>query len=83
MKKLSQKEKEGVVTKGFLEGRLNIFKTELKTELKKELLEELDERFVRHTNSLMEFAHHENQLVIEALISRIERVERHVGLASF
>ena len=79
MKKLSQKEQQELVTKGFLEQRLESFKTELKTELKVEL----EESFVRHTNSLMEFAHHENQLVIEALISRIERVERYVGLSSF
>ena len=111
-KKLSQKERGEVVTKGFLEDYLD--KTlesknyvtkdylESKNFVTKEYLDQqnfvtkdwaLDmfetfekrivEEFRNHTGALMEFHTHQNQLIVDALISRIERIERHVGLPSF
>jgi hypothetical protein len=49
----------------------------------KRITEELKQDFRNHTGALMEFHAHQNKLIIDALLSRIERVERHVGLPSF
>lgn len=82
MRKLSQKQREELVTKGFLQDQdfvtkewsMQMFET-----FEKRMMEELK----NHTASLMEFARHENKLIVEALISRIERIEQHVGLPTF
>ncbi len=94
MKKLSQKERNQTVTKGFLEDQNFVTKDYLKEyidskdfvtkEWSLEMFESFEKRMMEelknHTNSLMDFARHENKLIVEALLYRIERIERHVNL---
>ena len=93
-KKLSQKERNEPVTKGFLADYLD-----KKEYITRPVLEEILEsknyvtkdwaqgmfetilsEFRTQTGALIESFRHENRLVIESLESRIERVERYVGL---
>lgn len=93
-RKLSQKERNEPVNKGFLVD--NHYLTEERLEeildsknyATKDYVYDMFEtfeksivnEFSRQTGSLIEAFRHENRLVIESLESRIERVERHVGL---
>jgi hypothetical protein len=40
----------------------------------------ISEDFTRQTNALVEIIRHENRLIVEALVHRIERVENYIGL---
>jgi len=94
-KKLSQKERNEVVTKGFLidnnfvtESRLeeildskNYVTKDWAQEMFETFQKIIREDFAQQTGALIEAFRHENRLVVEALESRIERVERYVGLS--
>lgn len=100
-KKLSQKERGEVVTKGFLEDYLdktlesknyvtkdyltqqNFVTKDWALDMSETFEKRIVEEFRNHTGALMEFHAHQNQLIVDALVSRIERIERHVGLPSF
>lgn len=74
------------VTKDYLDSRNFVTKDwalEMFESFEKRITEELKQDFRNHTGALMEFHSHQNKLIIDALLSRIERVERHVGLPSF
>lgn len=87
--KLSQKEKGEIVTKGYLGEYIESkdfatrdYVLEMFEVFEKRITQEFKQEFKQHTSALMEFQSHQTQLIIEALLSRIERVEVHVGLSS-
>jgi hypothetical protein len=93
-KKLSQKERNETVTKGFLVDYLEkqeyITRPVLEEILEsknyvtkdwaQDMFETLLREFQNHTSALAESFRHENSLIIEALTHRIERIENHIGL---
>lgn len=80
-KKLSKKERNETVTKGYLEDQDFVTK-DWAMEMFEKFEKRITEEFRNHTGALMEFHAHQNQLVIDALLHRIERIEHHVGLSS-
>lgn len=65
-------ESKNYVTKDWA---LDMFET-----FQKSIENNLREDFQRHTNSLVEMIRHENKIISEAIMSRVERIERHVSL---
>lgn len=100
-KKMSKKEQNKPVVKGFLEDYTNYLeRKKYVTESSLEIILEnkdyvtkdwtmdmfqmfekrISEDFARQTNALVEIIRHENRLIVEALIHRIERIENYIGL---
>jgi hypothetical protein len=78
-------ESKNYVTKDYLKSQdyvtkdwaLDMFET-----FQKSIENNLRADFQRHTNALMEMIRHENRIIVESIMSRVERVERFVGLDS-
>ena len=92
-KKLTQKERNEAVTKGYLEDRDYVTKDyihdsfaamELRMERRFDLIDQkfelLREESYRHMVSLMEDNRHQIRILMEGNNIRFERIERHVGL---
>ena len=70
MKKLSQKEREELVTKGFLEDCFDIRFEELSKKLTKEITTEISADFRQHLDSLMEHQMHQLEVLMEQMDDR-------------
>jgi len=87
IKKLSNKEREDNVTKGYLhdvlDDKLSAYVTKdfLINDFKNQLKIELEDSFTRHIQVLMEDNYSTTMTLIEAFQNRFKIIEKHIGLA--